>query len=235
MGAGDQRTPAAGGGPDLGEQAQAASGKPRTLGELRDWLLVTHWNKQKSAKTARINADEVVAIIGASKPILKVDGFEVGKLKAALDKKGNSNATINRKLASLSRMLTEAIRLEVIDRKPHIQKLKETESRHFRVNRELEGKMTAHFDRIGHPDMAAFVMVSVDTGLRQGEVLRLRWSDVEVAAIKVYETKGGRNRVVPSPRAAGPPSRCCRGRWMRAGRPSSTPSTCGRSPTSGGA
>jgi integrase len=183
--------------PDMGDRAMRADGKPHTLGELRDWLMETHWRKQKAAKTAGINADEVVAILGASKPITKIDGHAVGQLKASLDRKGNANATINRKLASLSRMLTEAIRLEIIDRKPYIERLKESERRRFRFTPEHEEKAKAFFSRIGHPEVAHFILVSVDTGLRQGELLGLRWSDVGAASLTVSDTKNGKNRVVP--------------------------------------
>lgn len=183
--------------PDMGERASAASGRPQTARQLLDWTFETRWRSQRSGDKTRDNALEVLDLIGPNLSISKIDAFVVGKVRMALQKKGNANGTINRKLAALSAMLTEAMRMDLIVKKPHIERLEETEKRRFRFTPEIEEKAYALFNRLGVEWMRRFIMASIDTGMRQGEVLNLRASDFNTNAVTVVETKSGRNRVIP--------------------------------------
>ena len=183
--------------PDMGERASAVAGRPQTAKQLADWTFETRWKTHRSGQKSYDNALEVVGIIGPNLSITKIDAFVVGKVRIALQKKGNSNGTINRKLAALSAMLTEADRMDLIMKKPFIERLEETEKRRFRFTPEIEGKAGALFERIGQDWMTHYVMFSLYTGMRQGEVLGLRWSDINGTTITVTETKSGKNRVIP--------------------------------------
>lgn len=184
--------------PSLGEQAtQSAAGKPRTMRELSDYVAARYWASQKAADKTLLNAEAVVRHFGATTPIAKIDNFAIDKFVIALTKAGNAPATINRKMSALSRMLNVAVGLDIIPKRPFMERLKETERRSFRFTAAIEKQALAYFGRLGWNDMADYVVVSVDTGLRQGEVLRLLRGDVYDNGLRVCTTKSGQPRMVP--------------------------------------
>lgn len=63
------------------------------------------------------------------------------------------------------------------------------------LTQEQEGHLLTHLP----PQYHAIVITAVHTGLRQGELLRLSWPDVDwnVGVLTVHETKAGERRRVP--------------------------------------
>lgn len=185
--------------PDLGEQSKRQVGKPYTMKELRDYVLEQSWAHQRSTSTSLINADAVVKILGPTTPIHRVDALAVGKVRAALLKRGDSNGTVNRKLAALSKMLSVALELEIIGRKPKTAKLKESERRRFRIDPSLERSILGFFSTKGWMDMHDYVVLSLDAGLRQSEALGLKFAQVDGRYITVYgeDAKSYRSRAIP--------------------------------------
>lgn len=182
--------------PDLGRRATDEIGKPRTMQALRDYVHKRHWAGQKAEEKTLINADAVVKLLGPNRDPRMVDTFAIDGLIVKLRDKGNSNATINRKLAALSRMLNVAQSIGAIDRAPRIERFKETERRRFRFTDKIWAEATGIMKYLGDEDMADFITVSLDTGLRVGESLRILWREA-APAITVFETKSGKNRVIP--------------------------------------
>lgn len=189
--------------PTMGAGA-ASDGLPRTLGELYQHTFQTRWAHQKSASTATINGKSVVAILGAGTPVGQLDKQAGNRLAAALRAGGSSTGTVNRKLSALSTMLREAEELGVIAAKPRIKLYKEAEGRIRRFTAAEEKAGLAWFTLVGEQEMVDYLVLSLDTGLRQEEVLRLddqRTSDPRY--VKVFDGKDNRNRAVPvTPRAA---------------------------------
>ena len=183
--------------PSLGDQAKAQAGKPRTMKELLDHTSDVVWRGSKAEEKTLINARLIVGLLGPHTDARKVDGIAIDGLVRKLRAAGNANATINRKMSALSVMLKTAKRLDVVASVPELPHFKETEKRRFRFTQDHERAALAFFNRIGANWMMGYVTLSLDTGLRQGEALALRWSDVGDEALTVFETKGGKNRVVP--------------------------------------
>jgi len=52
-----------------------------------------------------------------------------------------------------------------------------------------------------NPAMRPLVQLAIETAMRQGELLKMRWEDIELAndhgTISLYDTKNGKDRVVP--------------------------------------
>lgn len=181
----------------LGEQAKG-DGKPRTLGELVAYCVDNRWKRQKSAKTSKTNAEDISSRLGYGLHPKLVDQFRLDKVVREMEKDGLSNGTINRKLAALSVLLKTAASLQVIDRAPSISFLRETGSRRFRFTPEIERKVMGWFERTSNQDMLDYVALSLDTGGRQSEILRLRWDDVSDARmVRFYDRKSGRSSGVP--------------------------------------
>lgn len=196
---------------DMGEAAQAKrkSNLPYTLEELVTHVYETHWAPMAGGSKALINAKSIIGVIGPHTPIHKLGKAEIDRARAKLLAEGNSPGTVNRKVSALSKALSEAEDLDIIDRKPKLTKYKESEHRVRRFTSEEERLALAFFDRIGNQDMADYLVLSLDTGMRQGEVLKLHFGDAQNGRVTVWgvgadnqRTKSGKSRTVPLTRRA---------------------------------
>ncbi|MEQ8402530.1 MAG: tyrosine-type recombinase/integrase [Roseitalea porphyridii] len=110
--------------------------------------------------------------------------------------KGNSNSTINRKLAALYKLLRRAERAGLIKKLPTYVRLPEKNARVRFLTREEERvllrKLASRDEAFS--DLCLFL---VDTGARVGEALNLRHGDVHRGKATFWVTKSGRSRTVP--------------------------------------
>lgn len=113
-----------------------------------------------------------------------------------------SGATTNRYLASLSKLFTVAMKeWRLVDRNPvrDISKRKESRGRvRFLTDDEREALLVACASS-GWKPLQALVMLAISTGARRGELINLKWADVDLKAARatVHETKNGDPRVLP--------------------------------------
>lgn len=185
---------------DMGEAVAKRRGNlPYTLSELIQHVYDTHWAPQASGEKQLINARLIVGTIGPSMPVAKLTKADIDRARARLLADGNAPATVNRKVAALSKALSEAEDMGLIERKPKCSRYKESEHRVRRFTAEEERLCLAFFDRISNQDMADYVVLSVDTGMRQGEVLQLNHDDAQGGRVTVWGTgsKSGKSRTVP--------------------------------------
>ena len=115
--------------------------------------------------------------------------------------KDNSNATINRKLSALYKLLRKAERMGQIPRLPTYLRLKERNGRIRFLSQEEESALFTEIGRI-EPDFERLCVFLVDTGARVGEALSLKWPDIQDANATFWITKSGRSRTVPLTRRA---------------------------------
>lgn len=116
----------------------------------------------------------------------------VGYLRA----KGNSNATINRKLAALSKLLKKAHRMGELESLPEFTRLKERAGR-LRFLEQEEEDALFHAIRTRSEDYYRLAVFLVDTGARQGEAIGLHWNDINEGQVTFWITKSGRSRTIP--------------------------------------
>ena len=118
------------------------------------------------------------------------------RLIAALRKRGNSNATINRKMAALSKLLRKAFKMGDIHSLPEFRRQKEKSGRIRFLDPEEETRL---FDaiRLRNESYYNFCIFLVDTGARLGEAIALRWTDIHQNRVTFWVTKSGRSRSVP--------------------------------------
>lgn len=191
---------------DMGEGAQLKrkDGLPYTLGELIQHVYDTHWKPMASGEKMLINAKSIVSHLGAGTPVAKLTKIEIDKARAKLLADGNAPGTVNRKVAALSKALSEAEDMGIIDHKPKCKKYREAEHRVRRFTPEEERLALQFFERISMQPMADYLVLSLDTGMRQGEVLALHFGDVANGRVTVWgtgaegqRTKSGKSRTVP--------------------------------------
>jgi excisionase family DNA binding protein len=110
---------------------------------------------------------------------------------------GNAGSTVNRSLALMKHLLNKAIEEGFLENNP-VQKVKffsEKENRIERVlTREEEARLMGH--STGY--LKSVLIIALNTGMRLGEILNLKWNqiDVEAGKITVEKTKSGRPRIV---------------------------------------
>ncbi len=108
-----------------------------------------------------------------------------------------SPATVNRALAVLKSMFNKAILWDKVDRNPckSVKLFKENNQRlRFLESEEISkllGNCCEHLKPI--------VIVALNTGMRKGEILGLKWRDVDIQrnTIHLLDTKNGEKRDVP--------------------------------------
>src|SRR5262249_29765754 len=107
-------------------------------------------------------------------------------------------ATVNRELAFLKRVYSTAIRDEKTDRTPfaRLKLLREPSGRVRYLTDEEEARL---MEKLAADTDRDRVCVLLQTGLRKGEFLRLRWKDVDfkAAILTVPRSKNGETRHVP--------------------------------------
>ncbi len=113
-------------------------------------------------------------------------------------------ATINRTVDRLRHMFNWAVGREYLDRTPFkrgsatlIKKLHEDNKRRRRIDEHEEAALLQE----ASPHTQAMLIAALDTGMRQGEMLAVRFADVDPArgliTLRGHTTKSGKSRVVP--------------------------------------
>ncbi|QDP57794.1 MAG: putative integrase [Prokaryotic dsDNA virus sp.] len=188
--------------PDMGGTERGSDERPKTLGQMIEYVSTRYWSDSKSGSGLKRNAEIVGGLIGMGTLVRDIDLFAIDRVILALKDHGNSNATINRKLASLSKCLTVAKDIGVIDSKPKVQRLREGVNRlRWFTDKELK-EMVAYFDHLGHPNMGHWVRFQADTGLRVSETRGLEWRDIQGGVVILSDTKSESPRGVPLTQAA---------------------------------
>jgi integrase len=165
------------------------------------------WAKQFSGLTvAEITADR----ISKARDACAAETFTRGKPRTD-EKTGEvtlpkehkrSGATVNRHLATLSHVLSFAVKeRRLLDRNPVGDITRRKESR-GRTRFLSDDECAALLDACGKSAWAplhALVLLAITTGARRGELLSLRWSDVDLKAARAHvrESKNDDQRMLP--------------------------------------
>jgi integrase len=81
----------------------------------------------------------------------------------------------------------------------HVSRPTVADERDVRLSADEEAKLLAALDATRNPWIKPFVIVALETAMRRGELLSLRWEHVDLAQQTAYlpETKNGKGRTVP--------------------------------------
>jgi integrase len=115
-----------------------------------------------------------------------------------------TNASINRTIELLRHMLNWAVGREYLDRTPFrrgtetlIRKLREDNQRRRRISEDEEARLL----EVAPPLLRSMIITALDTGMRQGEMLALRFADIDwkrsLIVLRGETTKSRRTRTVP--------------------------------------
>jgi len=129
------------------------------------------------------------------------DQERLDNLIVTLRQRGNSNATINRKMAALSKLLRKAEKMGDLHSLPEYRRQKEGAGRIRFLESDEEARLFTEI-RSRSEDAYRLSVFLVDTGCRLGEALGLIWNDVHDGRVTFWITKSGRSRTVPLTRRA---------------------------------
>jgi integrase len=162
------------------------------------------WNDDRLI--ARVLCDHFAGRTFSQITPMLVEKFKKERLESET-KRGapRSPATVNRELAVLSRIFTLAADAGAAASNPclRVRKLRQDNARTRYLTPEEEARLMAALE--SRPLLRSIVVLAVNTGMRRGELLSLRWEQVDIShgVIQVVNTKSGRGRVVPINSAAG--------------------------------
>lgn len=169
-----------------------------TLAEYSRAYLESHRGAKENTLCARKRAVNVLVEYLGSYPLDKITAFVIEKYRIDRKEKDQvKDSTINDDVSTLGHIFGRAIKEGILDKNlcKDIKKLKVTQSRERVLNAEeiamlldkLEGKCRF------------MVLTGLFTGMRLGEVLRLKWTDIDFAKclITFIQSKTSKQVTVP--------------------------------------
>jgi len=143
-----------------------------------------------------INSIKTLKRFFAKKHLYEITSEDIEKFKAERIKDGVTVATVNRDLAWLKSMFNRAIEWGKTQDNPvrKVKLFKENNKRLRYLEKEEVVKLLANCSRHLRP----IVIVALHTGMRKGEILNLKWHDVDFKRdiIYLYQTKNNERREV---------------------------------------
>jgi integrase len=181
----------------------------RTLADAIDKFLAERVAGLRDARNRRRHLEWWKAQHGHLK-LAAITSETVVGWRAEIAGTGNAPATVNQKLAAVRRVLSLAAgEWGWMHRNPTrgVSKLAEPAGRVRFLTDDERGALLTACKASRNPQLYPLVMLALATGARRGELLGLRWGDVDLrgatdpkaprAAIILRETKNGETRTVP--------------------------------------
>lgn len=127
---------------------------------------------------------------------------DIALLKDDLLAKGRAASTVNHYLNALSQLYQVAINewgLKLSNPITGIKRMPEPQGRMKRLSKEAETALLACCDELSLGYLSEIIVVALETGMRCGEILSMRWEDVDFTNRRVLlrHTKNGDSRQVP--------------------------------------
>ena len=155
------------------------------------------WAGTSSDRKCIVNIEQCAAYLG-DMPVDRIDTDTIDGFIEHCIAKGNSDATINRKLAILSKVLRFALDRGVIQKLPKIERKKEVAGRIRWLSAEEEEALLALLRQWGREDHADAITCLIDTGMRPNELYALapRDLDLKEGTISIWENKTDHPRTI---------------------------------------
>jgi integrase len=162
-------------------------------------MYCTDYSPMKKSKRDDICKKKVLQKFFGFHDIRTITPHDVEKFRQSRLNEGNSRATSNRYLALLRRMLNIAIEEGYLEANPVSRVKLFSEKENLRERILTHNEEAALLSVITLPYLRRAVLLSLYAGLRKGEILRLKWGNInaDYTEIKIEHTKSGKYRFVP--------------------------------------
>ncbi|WHZ20485.1 MAG: Phage integrase [Rhodanobacteraceae bacterium] len=169
---------------------------------------------QANLRQGDVEADRIVSMFAefADKPLTAINAWTVEKWRAKRIKAGVQTSTCNRNLAMLKSALNRACKWGMLDAHP-LASVKQSKVDNARVrylskdeNKRLRAALAARDAKtdgvhVFADHLTPAVLLSVNTGLRHGELVALTWEDVnlpgKMLTVRAATAKSGKTRHIP--------------------------------------
>lgn len=164
---------------------------------------IMEWSTQKDGYNSLRNAKVFQNYYGSANYMNDVSTDTVREYKYfMLNTLKYSRGTLNRKLASVSKLVTyvKGCRAFAFNwGQPIIEYERTNNRRKFTVSTELEEKLIRKSDELGYAEKTCLWIFLIDIGCRLSEALKLTWAEVDFdnGFVKFLNTKNGEDRDVP--------------------------------------
>jgi integrase len=168
---------------------------PTNLHELLRIAAKALWRGKAYELTAYRNVEQFIKVVGnlalEDVKTTTIDDF-------ILEVQGTiADATVNRKLANIHTVLKYGFEREWLQKLPKFEWKEETEGRTRWLTEAEEEKMFALLAAWGEVEVARFMEVSIDTGMRRSEILNLEAKNVDGPWVRLWVNKTKKPRSVP--------------------------------------
>lgn len=190
------------------EEAKALEKRLSTHGAVEDVSLTdllrltwsTAWRTCKDGKGLMRRAELVLSDMQwSNKPVHQLTTTDLQAMMEHYRSQRLTDATINRKLASISKMLSVAVERGVIVQRPTVKQVRERNGRvRFLTNQEEAALLQLALEH-EYTQLHSLIGFLLDTGCRVSEALGLKPCDVSETrqAVTFHDTKNGDTRTVP--------------------------------------
>ncbi|WP_142850666.1 tyrosine-type recombinase/integrase [Telmatospirillum sp. J64-1] len=186
--------------PANGTTGTATSSRPTSwsLGAACDRAFHEFWRGSEHGKKVRWSLNEIRQYFGDDTPLERIGTEEISAFTSYCEAQGNSNGTINRKLAALSKVLRHAYDCRALSHLPKMNRRKEAKGRFRWLTEKEEQAILATLRQWEKHDHAEVITVLIDTGMRNSELWRLEGRDINLkeGAIHIWQTKTDKPRTV---------------------------------------
>lgn len=177
-----------------------SGGTPRdaewTLGAALEHCMDHTWSMQKSWRSKVSVVKAIQRELGCLK-LTQVDYSTLNNYVTACKFEGCAPATINRRMATISKALTEAVKLGKLHGVPPIPRLEEDNIRERYLSDDEERALLAATSELGLPEsvlMRQLLVFLLDTGARLSEALNLTKAQVTEESVLFMYTKSVRGK-----------------------------------------
>ena len=166
---------------------------PNTLKELLQIAKKPLWLGKAYCTTAITNVEAFIRVVGdlplKEVKTIHIDAF-VDSMQGVL-----KDATINRKLTNVHSVLKYAHDRDWLMKMPKFTWRDEDNTRVRWISNTEEGQMLSLLESWGEHEIARFITVLIDTGMRRGELLKLKEKDIDGDWVRLWtsKTKGARS------------------------------------------
>lgn len=172
----------------------AAENGTWTLKEAYKKVWQTYWADIEHKLWQARHMDKVIQFFGEDTLVTAITSEKVSEFVITLKAKGLANSTINHSLQSVRKVMKYCEINGKIEKKPVIQSLRLNNAR----NRYLYQDECTRLRQHSKGDLHDAIVLSLLTGVRVGELWRIRFRDVQKGFVYIAKSKNGDARSIPA-------------------------------------